>query len=80
VTLDPSLSGDWMFEPQRALRGRRPQPKLSHGSNTDETRIKDENVEQEQTEKTEGNAESLFPVLSPVSSSVFREKRTERNY
>ena len=45
--------------------------RLSHGSDTDETRIKDENLEQEKTERTEENADSLFPLLSPVSSSVF---------
>jgi hypothetical protein len=67
------------FQPQRTQRGLPPQPKLSHGLNTDETRIKNENIEQEQTEKTEENADSLFPLLSPVGSSVFREKRTERN-
>jgi hypothetical protein len=34
-------------------RGLRPQQKLSHGSNTEETRIKDETFEHEQTEETE---------------------------
>jgi hypothetical protein len=66
-------------QPRMTHRGFRPQPKLSHGSNTDETRIKNEKIEQEQTEKTEENAESLFPLLSPVGSSVLRKKRTERN-
>jgi hypothetical protein len=48
-----------------------PQPKLSHGWNTDETRIKNEEFEQEQAEKTEENADSLFFLFSPVGSSVF---------
>jgi hypothetical protein len=54
----------------RTWRGLRPQATQSHGSNTDETRMKDEEFEQEQTEKTEENADSLFPLLSPVRWSV----------
>jgi hypothetical protein len=40
-------------------------------------RIKVENFEQEQTETTEAIADSLFPLLSPVSLSVFRKKMKE---
>jgi hypothetical protein len=38
-------------EPRMHPRGTRSQPILSHGSNTDESRTKDEEFEQEQTEK-----------------------------
>ena len=41
---------------------------LSHGPNIEETRIKDEKIEQEPTEETEENAESLFSLLSPVNT------------
>jgi hypothetical protein len=50
-------------------RGTLPKPKPSNGSNTDETRIRNEKFEQEQTEKTEENADSLFPLSSPVKKS-----------
>jgi hypothetical protein len=55
---------------QRTWRGLRPQPKLSHGLNTDETGIKNEEFEQEQTEKTEENGDFLSSLLPPVGSSV----------
>src|SRR5260370_27878154 len=42
----------------------------SNGSNTDETRIRDENLEQEQTEKTEENAGPLFSLFAPVNSFI----------
>jgi hypothetical protein len=41
----------------------------SHGSNAEETRIRDEKLLQEQTEKTEKYAEFLFSLLSPVESN-----------
>jgi hypothetical protein len=47
----------------------RNQGRHSHGSNTDETRIQNDNLKQEQTEKTETNPQSLFSPLSPVKSS-----------
>ncbi len=39
----------------------------SHGLNTDETRITDEDCEQEQTEETEENVPSRFRLFSPLS-------------
>jgi hypothetical protein len=56
-TVSRDLAANARNEPQRSRRswrGLQPQPKLGHGKNTDETRIKNERIEQEQTKKIRG--------------------------
>jgi hypothetical protein len=65
-------------ETAKELARLRPKLKPSHGSNTDETRTKDEDFEQEQTEKTERVPNLCFLCyLLLVRPSFERKGRNE---